>query len=107
MPIRDTQAMRDVRTDEVLAEIFTQFGLAPSQYDLSTGRNVIKFLFFEKEQLTAGDVIRPLIQAEGGALWLGEDGIIRFRPRLSNLLALLTLSMKIVSCPLPLPMKIN
>ena len=84
MPIRDTQAMRDVRTDEVLAEIFTQFGLAPSQYDLSTGRNVIKFLFFEKEQLTAGDVIRPLIQAEGGALWLGEDGIIRFRPRLEQ-----------------------
>lgn len=84
MPIRNTQAMRDVRTDEVLAEIFTQFGLAPSQYDLSTGRNVIKFLFFEKDQLTAGDVIRPLIQAEGGALWLGEDGIIRFRPRLEQ-----------------------
>lgn len=82
MPIRNTQAMRDVRTDEVLAEIFTQFGLAPSQYSLSKGRNVIKFLFFEKDQLTAGDVIRPLIQAEGGALWLGEDGIIRFRPRL-------------------------
>lgn len=84
MPIRDTQAMRDVRTDEVLAEIFSQFGLSPSQYDLSKGRNVIKFLFFEKEQLTAGDVIRPLIQAEGGALWLGEDGIIRFRPRLEQ-----------------------
>lgn len=84
MPIRETQAMRDVRTDEVLADIFTQFGLAPSQYDLSKGRNVIKFLFFEKEQLTAGDVIRPLIQAEGGALWLGEDGIIRFRPRLEQ-----------------------
>lgn len=84
MPIRNTQAMRDVRTDEVLAEIFTQFGLAPSQYDLSKGRNVIKFLFFEKDQLTAGDVIRPLIQAEGGALWLGEDGIIRFRPRLEQ-----------------------
>lgn len=84
MPIRNTSAMRDVRTDEVLAEIFTQFGLAPSQYDLSKGRNVIKFLFFEKDQLTAGDVIRPLIQAEGGALWLGEDGIIRFRPRLEQ-----------------------
>lgn len=84
MPIRETDAMQDVRTDEVLADIFTQFGLLPGQYDLSKGRNVIKFLFFEKDQLTAGDVIRPLIQAEGGALWLGEDGIIRFRPRLEQ-----------------------
>lgn len=82
MPIRETQAMYNVRTDKVLAEIFTQFGLAPTQYDLGRGRNTIKFLFFEKNQLTAGDVIRPIMQAEGGMLWLSEDGIIKFRPRL-------------------------
>lgn len=81
MPIRETEALRDVRTDQVLEVIFTQFGLLPDQYDLAEGRNLIKFLFFEREQLTAGDVIRPLMQAEGGLLWLGEDGIIRFRPR--------------------------
>lgn len=84
MPIRETQAMRDVRTDEVLAEIFGQFGLLPEQYDLAQGRNVIKFLFFERGQLTAGDVIRPLMAAEGGMLWLDETGIIRFRPRLEQ-----------------------
>ncbi len=84
MPIRNTEAMQDVRTDEVLADIFTQFGLSPSQYDLGRGRNVIKFLFFEKNQQTAGDVIRPLMQAEGGLLWLDEEGIIKFRSRLEQ-----------------------
>lgn len=84
MPIRETQALRDVRTDQVLEAIFTQFGLSPTQYDLGVGRNVVKFLFFEKDQLTAGDVIRPLMQAEGGMLWLDEQGIIRFRPRLEQ-----------------------
>lgn len=84
MPIRETEAMYNVRTDEILAVIFTQFGLAPEQYDLGVGRNTVKFLFFEKDQLTAGDVIRPLMQAEGGMLWLSEDGIIKFRPRLEQ-----------------------
>lgn len=84
MPIRDTIAMQNVRTDEVLANIFDQFGLSSSQYDLAPGRNVIPFLFFEKDQQTAGDVIRPLMQAEMGMLWLDEQGIIRFRPRLEQ-----------------------
>ena len=84
MPIRETGSMQDVRTDEVLAEIFTQFGLLPGQYDLAQGRNLIKFVFFERGQVTAGDVIRPLMQAEGGLLWLSEEGIIKFRPRLEQ-----------------------
>lgn len=84
MPIRNTIAMQNVTTDEVLANIFTQFGLSPSQYDLGKGRNVIPFLFFEREQQTAGDIIRPLMQAEMGKLWLDEQGIIKFRPRLEQ-----------------------
>lgn len=84
LPIRETIAMQNVTTDEVLANIFEQFGLTPTQYDLATGRNRIPFLFFEADQLTAGDVIRPLMQAEGGDLWLDEQGIIRFRPRLEQ-----------------------
>lgn len=84
MPIRDTILMVNVRTDEVLAEIFTQFGLSPSQYDLARARNTIPFLFFEEKQQTAGDVIRPLMEAEMGMLWLDEEGIIRFRPRLEQ-----------------------
>lgn len=84
MPIRNTIAMQDVYTGEVLRNIFMQFGLASDQYDIPDGRNKIPFLFFERDQQTAGDVIRPLMQAEGGALWLDEEGIIRFRPRLEQ-----------------------
>lgn len=84
MPIRQTIAMQNVRTDEVLANIFEQFGLTPAQYDLAVARNVIPFLFFEEGQQTAGDIIRPLMQAEMGKLWLDEQGIIRFRPRLEQ-----------------------
>lgn len=84
MPIQDTLLMTNVRTDEVLAQIFDDFGLTPAQYDLAKGRNVIPFLFYTKEQLTAGSVIRELMEAEGGMLWLGEDGVIRFKPRLEQ-----------------------
>jgi len=84
MPIRNTIAMQDVYTGEVLANVFEQFGLTPDQYDLAKGRNKIPFLFFEREQVTAGDIIRPLMQAEMGMLWLDEQGIIKFRPRLEQ-----------------------
>lgn len=84
MPIRNTILMINVRTDEVLAQIFADFGLTPSQYDLAKGRNTIPFLFFTKEQQKAGDVIRELMEAEGGMLWLGEDGVMRFKPRLEQ-----------------------
>lgn len=82
--IRNTIAMANVSTDVVLANIFAQFGLTPDQYDLAPGRNIIPFLFFERDQMTAGDVIRELMEAEMGMLWLDEQGIIRFRPRLEQ-----------------------
>lgn len=84
MNIRSTIAMQNVSTDEVLAEIFDQFGLTPAQYDLAKGRNVIPFLFFQEDQIQAGTVIKRLMEAEGGMLWLDELGIIKFRPRLEQ-----------------------
>ena len=84
LPMRNTIAMSYVTTDEVLANIFMQFGLSPGQYDLAKGVNRIPFLFFERGQQTAGEVIRSLMQAEMGMLWLDETGIIRFRPRLEQ-----------------------
>ena len=82
MPIRNTQAMVNVRTDEVLKQIFLDFGLDESQFSLQNGRNTIPFLFWQKDQQTAGDVIRPLMEAEMGMLWLDENGIIQFKPRI-------------------------
>ena len=81
MNLTQTIAMQDVRTDEVLEELFTMFGLLSSQYSLAKGRNTIPFLFFEKG-IQAGTVLRRLMEAEGGALWLDEQGIIRFQERL-------------------------
>jgi hypothetical protein len=84
MNIRETIAMQDVYTGEVLENILEQFGLAPTQYDIARGRNKIPFLFFERDQITAGEVIRKLMQAEMGLIWLSEAGIITFRPRLEQ-----------------------
>lgn len=81
LPLNETVAMANVRTDEVLVELFSQFGLSPSQYNLAKGRNKIPFLFFERGT-NAGEVIRALMQAEMGNLWLDEQGIIRFAQRL-------------------------
>lgn len=80
IPIRNTIAMRDARTNDVLVEIFRQIGVTPDQYVLPRGSNVIRFLFFP-EGTTAGTIIRQLMQAEMGNLWLDELGIIRFTPR--------------------------
>lgn len=81
MNLTDTIAMQSVRTDEVLAELFNMFGLLPTQYTLAKGRNVIPFLFFEKG-IQAGTVMRRLMQAEMGALYLDELGVLRFEQRL-------------------------
>lgn len=74
-------AMRNVRTDEVLAAIFDSLGIDQSQYSLERGTNTIPFVFFDRGE-KAGDAIRKLVQAEYGALWLDETGVIRFRNRI-------------------------
>lgn len=81
MKLTNVIAMADVTTDEVLSEIFQQFGLSPTQYVLATGRNKIPFVFFDKDK-NAGNAFRELMQSEGGALWIDEQGIIRFEQRL-------------------------
>jgi hypothetical protein len=74
-------AMENARTDEVLAAILTQFGISPTSYQFSKGRNVIPFVFFDREK-NAGNAIREIMQAEGGHLWIDEQGLIRFESRL-------------------------
>lgn len=81
MPLNTLVAMHNVRTDEVLSEIFQQFGITPSQYNLAQGRNKIPFVFFQKGS-NAGEAFRMLMQAEGGMLWIDEQGVIRFDQRL-------------------------
>lgn len=81
LTITETLAQQDIRTDEVLSLIFQQFGLRSSDYSLARARNVIPFLFYEKGK-NVGNIFRDLMEAEMGRLWLDEEGVIRFEPRL-------------------------
>jgi len=81
LQLSESVAMSDVRTDEALAALFQQFGVAPYQYELARGRNVIPFLFLA-EGTSAASCFRDIMQAEGGQLWIDEQGLIRFDQRL-------------------------
>lgn len=81
--LNETVMMRDVRTDEAIATILDTYGMDSTMYDLARGINVIPFLVFEKG-LNAGNILSKLVQAENGALWLDEKGIIRFEPRTAD-----------------------
>lgn len=81
LQLSDTVVMENVRTDQVIAALFQQFGIEEFQYELEVGRNRIPFLFFEKGK-DASECFREIMQAEGGQLWIDEQGVIRFRPRL-------------------------
>lgn len=81
--LNETVMLKDVRTDEAIATILDTYGMDSSMYDLARGINVIPFLVFEKG-LNAGNILQKLVQAENGALWLDEKGIIRFEPRTAD-----------------------
>lgn len=82
MQLKEVVMMRDVRTDEVIEVILQQFGLSPSMYNLKHGINVIPFVYYSSGK-NAGNALKELIQAENGAMWIDEQGVIRFEPRTS------------------------
>lgn len=79
-----TILLRDVRTDVAIASVLDAYGLDSSMYSLSKGLNIIPFADFESGA-DAGNILAKLVQAENGALWLDEKGIIRFAPRVADL----------------------
>lgn len=84
MSLRNMVMMKNARTNEVIAVILQQFGLEPHMYSLDQGLNIIPFVYFESGK-NAGNALKELIQAENGAMWIDEQGIIRFTPRTSGL----------------------
>lgn len=82
MSLNNMVMMVNARTDQVIAVILSQFGLEPEMYNLDPGLNTIPFVYFSSGK-NAGNALRELVQAENGALWLDEQGIIRFQPRTS------------------------
>ena len=78
--------MQNARTDEVIAEIFTQLGLDPITYNLEQGKNVIPFVYFDSDK-SVGNTLKELVQAENGRMWQDELGVIQFQARRTNAFA--------------------
>lgn len=73
----------DYSTSEILDYMFQMLGLLPTQYNLDdVSFNRINFFYAEKGD-RLGNIIRPLMEAEQGRLWLDEVGVIRFKNRQS------------------------
>lgn len=69
-----------LRTDEILANLFTQQGMSTAQYDLDYGINIPPFAFVEKGD-SFSKVVNDLIQAEYGHGYMDETGVFKFRNR--------------------------
>ena len=82
LKLSDTVAETDINTSDALALLFKQFGIESNQFKLERGSNKIPFLFFAEGE-DAAEAFRKIMQAEGGRLWIDEEGIIRFDKRTS------------------------
>lgn len=72
--------LTDMRTDEILAYLLDLAGIDSTRYSLGTGATVIPYASFEKGA-KVGNIIKKLVQAEGGVFWVDETGMFRFLSR--------------------------
>ena len=79
--IDNTELLTDVSTGEALTYLFESVGLSDDQLNFTgTSFNRIPYFFVEKDQ-TLGDVVRKLMEAEQGRLYMDEFGVITFQNR--------------------------
>lgn len=78
--LTETVMFTDDRTDEVISGVLQSAGLATSQFSLDVGSVVIPFAYFPKGT-KVGKAIREITEAELGAVYMDENGIIRFENR--------------------------
>lgn len=79
--IGDTVMLIDKNTGEILDYLFQEVGLLPDQFVIDeTSFNRIPFFYAEKGT-NLGNVLKELIQAEQGRLFMDEGGIIRYLSR--------------------------
>lgn len=72
--------MQNVRTDEILAQLFEDAGLLSDQYVFDVGFNTIGF-FYAPAGETLGKIVNDLVTAEAGSLSMDEAGMLRFKNR--------------------------
>lgn len=78
MALMDLQVNK--RTDQILDEALQTAGLLSTQYDLDTGNNTINVYAPESGDKFI-DIVRPLMEAEQGRLYMDEEGRIKFKNR--------------------------
>lgn len=78
--VETTTLLQDMRVDEIIAYLLEQTGITSDKYDFELGAVVIPFASFEKGA-KLGNIIKKLVQAEGGVFWVDELGVFRFLSR--------------------------
>lgn len=79
-PLDEESLAENKRTDELIDDLLQEAGLISSQYELDTGYNVIGFAVIKKRE-KLGEILKRLLEAEMGRLYMDELGIIRFKNR--------------------------
>lgn len=80
VPLDEESLAENKRTDELIDDLLQEAGLISSQYDLDTGYNVIGFAIIKKRE-KLGEILKRLLEAEMGRLYMDELGVIRFKNR--------------------------
>lgn len=78
--ISETITLENYRTHEVLGYLFQFMGLTSDQYSLDDSLNTIKFFYVEKGTKFK-DIVKKIMEAEIGRLYMDESGVINFRNR--------------------------
>lgn len=79
--ISSTELLKDVSTGDILDFLFQDVGLLPGQYYLDpTSFNRVNYFYVEKGT-KLGTIVKELMEAEQGRLFMDELGIIRFLSR--------------------------
>jgi hypothetical protein len=68
------------RSDQILQSLFSNLGMATSQYDLDTGINIIPFAYFDTGSRFS-DIINQIVEAENGHFYQDEQGRFVFANR--------------------------
>lgn len=81
--IDSTVMYENLKTDQILDNLLQELGLIPDQYSLDEGFNEVVFFYVEKGQ-KFGEIVKKLMEAELGSLYMDELGVIVFKNRLSE-----------------------
>lgn len=79
-PLDEIVLATNVRTDEALEQVFESAGLLASQLMLDRGYNELNY-FAVNKGTTVIEVLKQLMEAEQGRLYMDEQGVIHFKNR--------------------------